>query len=139
MNTEIILSFILEDSSETRKVSIHFPLSIIIIESQTLVTKDRSCDEIMNRFPNCVIFLIAFSKTRFLHKIGIRQVKYLNNIVEQDHRFIKKITRPMLGFKTFHSAKATLSGIELHHMLKKGQHINPANMTIFEQFYALAA
>ena len=40
--------------------------------------------------------------------IGIVQSKYLNNIVEQDHRFIKRITRPMLGFKAFHSAAAEL-------------------------------
>ncbi len=44
--------------------------------------------------------------------IGIIQSKYLNNIVEQDHRFIKRITRPMLGFKAFHSAAATLAGVE---------------------------
>jgi putative transposase len=44
-------------------------------------------------------------------EIGIVQSKYLNNIVEQDHRFIKRITRPMLGFKAFHSAAATLAGI----------------------------
>ena len=45
--------------------------------------------------------------------IEIRQVKYLNNIVEQDHRSIKRITRPMLGFKEFYSASVTLRGIEL--------------------------
>ena len=44
--------------------------------------------------------------------IDIRQVKYLNNIVEQGHRFIKKITNPMMGFKAFHSAIARLAGIE---------------------------
>ncbi len=82
--------------------------------------------------------LTDFPKTRFLHKIIIRQIKYLNNIVEQDHRFIKKVIKPMLGFKKFHSAKATLAGIELHHMLKKSQHVNVTNMTIFEQFYSLA-
>ena len=71
-------------------------------------------------------------------KIEIRQIKYLNNIVESDHRFIKRITKPMMGFKAFHSANATLLGIELHHMLRKGQHKNAANMTVFEQFYALA-
>jgi len=43
------------------------------------------------------------------------------NIVEQDHRFIKKITRPMLGFKAFYSAAATLAGIEAAHMIRKGQ------------------
>jgi hypothetical protein len=40
-------------------------------------------------------------------------VKYLNNIIEQDHRFIKKITEPMMNFKAFHSASAALAGIEL--------------------------
>ena len=50
-----------------------------------------------------------------------RQVQYLNNIVEQDHRFIKKIIRPMLGFKNFKSACSVISGIEIFHMLKKSQ------------------
>ena len=72
-------------------------------------------------------------------QIKIRQNKYLNNMVEQDHRFIKKITRPMLGFKSIDSANATLGGIELHHMLRKGQHINSKNKSVIEQFYALAA
>lgn len=44
----------------------------------------------------------------------------------------------MLGFKSFISAKATVAGIELHRMLKKGQHKNAANQPVFEQFYALA-
>ena len=69
----------------------------------------------------------------------IRQIKYLNNIVEQDHRFIKKITKPMLGFKSYSTAHATILGIELHHMLHKGQHVNSNSMPVFEQFYALAA
>jgi putative transposase len=43
----------------------------------------------------------------------IRQVKYLNNIVEQDHRAVTRITKPMLGFKSFHAAKSILTGIEL--------------------------
>jgi IS6 family transposase len=51
----------------------------------------------------------------------IRQSKYLNNIVEQDHRFIKKITKPMLGFKSFLTAEQTLKGIEAMHMIRKGQ------------------
>jgi transposase-like protein len=44
-----------------------------------------------------------------------------NNLVEQDHRAVKRIVRPMLGFKTFDSARRTLRGIELMHMIKKGQ------------------
>lgn len=74
-----------------------------------------------------------------LMQITIRQIKYLNNIVEQDHRGIKRITKPMMGFKAFHSAEATLSGIELCRMLKKGQHVNEKISAAFEQFYALAA
>ena len=53
--------------------------------------------------------------------IGIRQIKYLNNIVEQDHRRIKRLVRPMMGFKSFRSAKITLAGIEILAMLKKLQ------------------
>ena len=69
-------------------------------------------------------------------RIMIRQCKYLNNIVEQDHRFIKRIIRPMLGFKSFWSARATLAGIELWRMLKKGQ--NKSSLPAWEQFYELA-
>ena len=54
-----------------------------------------------------------------LVQIDIRQIKYLNNIIEQDHRGIKRITKPMMGFKAFYSAEATLAGIELYRMLKK--------------------
>ncbi|MET7020659.1 IS6 family transposase [Bacillus mycoides] len=53
--------------------------------------------------------------------IQIRQVKYLNNIVEQDHRFIKRRVRSMLGLKSFRTAKSILSGIEAMHIIKKGQ------------------
>ena len=79
-------------------------------------------------------------------RVKIRQCKYLNNIVEQvvrqsDHRRVKRITRPMLGFKSFRSAQNTLAGIELVAMLKKGQ--MKKNMvgalSSTEQFYALAA
>lgn len=49
------------------------------------------------------------------------QVKYLNNVIEQDHRTIKRITRPMMGFKSFNSARQTLRGIEAMNMIRKGQ------------------
>lgn len=73
----------------------------------------------------------------FLFKM--RQIKYLNNIVEQDHRGVKRIINPMLGFKSFSAAEATIAGIELHRMQKKNQIKNVANMTAWEQFYMLAA
>ena len=72
--------------------------------------------------------------------IELRQVKYLNNIVEQDHRAIKRKTRPMLGFKSFWSAAKTIAGIELMHMIRKGQMIvRGGDVTAAEQFYSLAA
>ena len=73
--------------------------------------------------------------------IEIRQVKYLNNIVEQDHRGIKRITRPMLGFQAFDSAQSTLTGIELMHMLRKGQLADgvEGGLSVANQFYSLAS
>jgi putative transposase len=74
--------------------------------------------------------------------IEIRQIKYLNNIVEQDHRAVKRITRPMLGFKSFAAAQNTLVGIELMHMIKKRQmrvEGGDEGLTAAEQFYSLAA
>jgi putative transposase len=74
--------------------------------------------------------------------IKIRQIKYLNNIVEQDHRGVKRVTRPMLGFKSFEAAQSTLTGIELMHMLKKRQMMvaeRDEGLTAAEQFYTLAA
>lgn len=72
--------------------------------------------------------------------IVVRQVKYLNNIVEQDHRAVKRVTKPMLNFKSFRAAKNLLAGIELMHMIRKGQLMMEGyNARSFaDQFYALA-
>jgi putative transposase len=73
-------------------------------------------------------------------QIKVRQVKYLNNIVEQDHRAVKRGTRPMLGFKSFRAAQAVLAVIELMHMIRKGQ-FNMAGcdgMSFADQFYTVA-
>ncbi|WP_176038802.1 DDE-type integrase/transposase/recombinase, partial [Brucella tritici] len=70
--------------------------------------------------------------------IEILQVKYLNNILERDHRFIKRITKPMMGFKAFHSAAATIAGIEVAHMIRKKQFAND-NRSPFKVFAELAA
>ena len=74
------------------------------------------------------------------HKAGIemRQIKYLNNIVEQDHRAIKRQIRPMLGFKSFWSAAVTLAGVELMHMIRKGQLLLRGELCSAQQFYSLA-
>src|SRR2546427_7435871 len=73
--------------------------------------------------------------------IEIRKITYLNTMVEQDHRGVKRITRPMLGFKAFAAAQSTLTGIELMHMLRKGQLAGGREQgrSAAEQFYALAA
>ena len=71
--------------------------------------------------------------------VVIRQCKYLNNIVEQDHRAVKRITRPIQGFKDFRCARIILSGIELMHMIRKGQMRNDGRaLSPAQQFYALA-
>ena len=72
--------------------------------------------------------------------IQLRQVKYLNNIVEQDHRAIKRLVRPMLGFKTFRCARIILDGIETMHMIKKGQLNCPEGQvaSAASPFYSLA-
>ncbi len=73
--------------------------------------------------------------------IELRRIKYLNNIVEQDHRAIKRIVRPMMGFKSFWSATSILAGIETMHMIRKGQLDVPKATTLSAaaQFYSLAA
>jgi len=68
----------------------------------------------------------------------ILQVKHLNNILEQDHRFIERITKHMLGFKAFDSASATIAGIEVAHMIGKKQFANE-NRSPFEVFAEHAA
>jgi transposase-like protein len=72
--------------------------------------------------------------------IELRQSKYLNNIIEQDHRSVKRITNPMLGFKSFWSAQKLIAGIETMHMVKKGQLDCPKGqpMSAADQFYSLA-
>ena len=71
--------------------------------------------------------------------IAVRQIKYLNNMVEQDHRAVKRRTKPMLGFKSFQSAKNVLAGIELMHMIPKGQMMMEGadKMSFADQFYTL--
>ena len=72
--------------------------------------------------------------------IEMRQSKYLNNIVKQDHRAVKRVTDPMMGYKPVWSARIIISGIETMHMIKKGQMDYPAGSTASaaDQFYSLA-
>jgi putative transposase len=71
--------------------------------------------------------------------IKVRQAKYLNNIVEQDHRAIKRRTRPMMGFKDFRCARILIGGIELMHMIAKAQmQTDGLNQTPADQFHSLS-
>ena len=78
---------------------------------------------------------------RRLKPIKIRQSQYLNNRIEQDHRAVKRRVRSMLGFKSAASARVILSGIEMVHMMRKGQakYACRSNLSLAEQFERLAA
>jgi transposase-like protein len=77
-------------------------------------------------------------------EILMRQTKYLNNIIEQDHRFIKKRTNPMLGCISFETAEKTIQDIETVHMIRKGQvklkNLSvPNNVQFFQKLFGLLA
>ncbi|MFV8328450.1 DDE-type integrase/transposase/recombinase [Flavobacterium sp. ZS1P14] len=84
------------------------------------------------------IVSIRVYNQRSFSKIVIRQCKYLNNIVEQNHRFIKWRILNGLGFAAFESDERTLTGIEVVHLLRKKQMINPG-ITMFKSFCSLVA
>src|SRR2546430_1493233 len=85
----------------------------------------------------------AITRYNKTHKtaIVIRHSKYLNNLVEQDHGAVKRIMRPMLGFKSFWTARCTIAGMEVMPAIRKGQLMLPEHslQTLAEQFYVLAA
>jgi transposase-like protein len=71
---------------------------------------------------------------------GFQGQGHLSNLIEQDHRAIKRIVRPMLGFKDFDCARRLIAGIETMHMVKKGQLECPQGQALSapDQFYSLA-
>ena len=71
---------------------------------------------------------------------GGAESRYLNNLAERDHRAVKRITRPMLGFKTFRGARILIASIEFMHMIRKGQlgEIKDPTSSATSQFYSLA-
>ena len=89
----------------------------------------------------CVRWYVSYPLSFRHTDIELRQCKYLNNIVEQDHRAIKRIVRPMLGFKVFRCARILIAGIETMHMIRKGQidcHDGEV-LSAADQFYSLAS
>jgi putative transposase len=73
--------------------------------------------------------------------IVIRQSKYLNNLVEQDHRAVKRVVRPTRGFKSCWAARCTIAGLTSMPAIRKGQFVigSAKSQAPAEQFYALAA
>jgi putative transposase len=63
----------------------------------------------------------------------------LSNIVEQDHRVIKRMVRAILRFKAFWSAAITIAGIEIMHTIRKGQLLSTGKLCPARQFYSLSA
>jgi putative transposase len=108
------------------------PERIVIDGSQTNREAILSCDttdQLQDR------------SRRKLKPIRIRRSAYLNNRIEQDHRAIKRRVRPMMGFKSMNSARAVLAGIEMVHMMRKGQAKYACNPqpSLAEQLDRLAA
>lgn len=133
------IDFMLSEKRDTAAATAFFAKALQQSGLSHAVTIDKSGANNAGLKAVNLYLAMLFIFSGIYYQIKIRQVKYLNNIVESDHRFIKKITKPMMGFKAFLSASATLSGIELHHMLRKNQHQDSANISIFEQFSQLAA
>ena len=108
------------------------PERIVIDGSQTNREAILSCDS-TDRLQD--------RSRRKLKPIQIRQSAYLNNRIEQDHRAVKRRIRPMLGFKSTKSARVILGGIEMVHMMRKGQakYACNSNLSLAEQFERLVA
>jgi transposase-like protein len=108
------------------------PVRIVIDGSQTNREAILSCDT-ADRLQN--------RSQRDLKPIRIRQSAYLNNRIEQDHRTVKRRIRSMLGFKSLSSARVILGGIEMVHMMRKGQakYACTQQLSLAEQFEWLVA
>nr|WP_232439473.1 IS6 family transposase [Burkholderia ubonensis] len=125
------IDFLLRSRRDKAAVRLYFEKSIAQNGAPETVTIDKSGANLAA--------LKDLNATRE-QPIKIRQQKNLNNIVEQDHRAIKRRTRPMMGFKDFHCARILLGGIEAMRMIAKGQmKAVRKSQTVAEQFYSLAA
>ncbi|MBG9813659.1 transposase [Bacillus endophyticus] len=121
------IDFYLSTSRDTKAAKRFFKKALAVRHSITprVVTIDKN-----PAYPLAIEQLKE--EKRIPEGIQIRQVKYLNNIVEQDHRFIKKRVRSMLGFKSFDTATSILSGVEAMYMIKKAQ-IDLRNQSVQNQ------
>jgi IS6 family transposase len=133
------IDFMLSEKRDMKAAERFFQkaLSSDRVQSPRVITLDKN--------PSYPAAIENLKKNKELpQKTVMRQAKYLNNIIEQDHRFIKKRTNPMLGFKSFASAEKTIEGIETMHMIKKGQvklkNLSaPNNVQLFDLLFGLIA
>jgi putative transposase len=105
------IDFMLSERRDEEAATAFFKQAINVNGLPSKVVMDKSCANYVGL--ENINFLLRLAG--LISFVEIRQVKYLNNLIEQDHRFIKKITQPIMGFKDFHSAKATIDGIETAH------------------------
>jgi IS6 family transposase len=131
------IDFMLSEKRDAKAAELFFQKALPLdhVQQPRVITVDRN--------PSYPAAIETLKKNKELpQEILMRQVKYLNNIIEQDHRFIKKRTNPMLGFKSFETAKKTIQGIETMHRIKKGQvklkNLSaPNNVQLFNQLFGL--
>ena len=110
------LEFLLSPTRDTEAAKQFFRKALEAAHTVTprVITVDKNA-----AYPKALIDLK--SAGALPHSCELRQVKYLNNIVEQDHRFIKRLVKPGLGFWSFSTAWRTLQGYEAMNMIRKGQ------------------
>jgi IS6 family transposase len=133
------IDFMLSEKRDANAVERFFQkaLSSDHVQTPRVITVDKN--------PSYPAAIENLKKNKELpQEIIVRQAKYLNNIIEQDHRFIKKRTNPMLGIKSFETAEKTIQGIETMHRIKKGQvklkNLSaPNNVQLFNQLFDLIA
>ena len=89
-------------------------LKAIHTQTPRVITVDKN-----SAYPKAIKELKAAKKLPEIVKL--RQIKYLNNIVEQDHRGIKRLVKPGMGFGSFNTARRTITGYETMNMMRKGQ------------------
>lgn len=128
------LDFMLSERCDTAAPRRFFKHAIATNGQPGLVNVDKSGSNLAGL--QAVNVILKFQGNGQL--ITIRRKKYLNNILKQDHRVIKRITGPMLGFKAIHSATATIAGIETAYMIRKGQ-FDLNGLSAFQEFAELAA
>ena len=110
------IDFYLSETRDTKAAKRFFKKALrsFHVSKPRVITVDKN--------PDYPIAIEQLKKEKSIpNGMRLRQQKYLNNIVEQDHRFIKKRVRSMLGLKSLRTATLILSGIEAMHMMKKGQ------------------